>query len=678
MQTATRRIIPFTLPWDDAPVDLSFLFEKEKPAGKHGFLQVRAGRMAFEDGATGRFWGTNFNSAANFPPHSHSEKVARRLAKFGVNLVRFHQMDGDWSTPNIFQFSKGPRLADTRHLDPVSMDRLDYLIHCLKREGIYIYMDLLTYRRFRSGDGVAAADQLWDAARPYSNFDPRLIELQKEFNEQLWTHVNPFTGLAYKDDPAIVMTELANENELLSLGMNRNLVEPYRSQLESRYLAWAKPRGIPSPATPVDFAGSDASVITFLSELQRAYYQEMYRHLRQLGVRIPITGTNWCQGGMSSLETQLVTDFTDSHVYWYSWGCWTPTEKRFLNRSMLGERDPILAALSGYRVLDKPFFASEWDDPWPNEWRAESPLQLAAVACLQGWAGTAIHTYRYDCREHVNQIAAPITSDALSGVPYRGGVFDTFNDPAKFGLFYHAALMMRRGDVREPDIGTEIVLTGLLHDDTTGALEGLIHPAHVPALLGASEVCKVGMRLPGSAACGARQAPMNEPIVPKDATEIRSETGELYRNLAKRYGIIDTPRTKVAYGFLGALGAVAMKGLTVKVDTDFAVIALSSLCDEDTAHSNNLLLTAVGRADNTGAEYNSDHTLQLKLGHGPIQIEVIEATLELETDIPGLKVWSISEAGFQVGPVPATYGAGKIRFTIGGSFPSMYYLIQQI
>jgi hypothetical protein len=30
-----RRTIPYTLPWDDMPIDLSFIYEKEKPAGKN-------------------------------------------------------------------------------------------------------------------------------------------------------------------------------------------------------------------------------------------------------------------------------------------------------------------------------------------------------------------------------------------------------------------------------------------------------------------------------------------------------------------------------------------------------------------------------------------------------------------------------------------------------------------
>ena len=111
MQSSLRRTVAYSLPWDDAPVDLRHLFAGEQPAGKHGFLTCRGGKMVFEDGTEARFWGTNFNSAANFPSHDYSEKVARRLAKFGVNLVRFHQLDGDWSTRNILQFNKGDRLA---------------------------------------------------------------------------------------------------------------------------------------------------------------------------------------------------------------------------------------------------------------------------------------------------------------------------------------------------------------------------------------------------------------------------------------------------------------------------------------------------------------------------------------------------------------------------------------
>ena len=86
----------------DAPIDISFVFEDEKPAGKHGFMKCVGDHFEFEDGTSARFWGVNFNGGANFPEHEDAEKVAKRLAKFGINMVRFHQLDAEWNTPNIF------------------------------------------------------------------------------------------------------------------------------------------------------------------------------------------------------------------------------------------------------------------------------------------------------------------------------------------------------------------------------------------------------------------------------------------------------------------------------------------------------------------------------------------------------------------------------------------------
>ena len=132
-----KKYVPYVLPWDDMPIDISHVFEHEKPAGKHGFMTVQGNRFVFQDGTEMKFWGTNFNSGANFPPHEYSRKVAKRLAKTGINIVRFHQLDAEWSTPNIFQFAKE---IQQQYKKPGSEPGSpDYLIYCLK-EGIYIYL----------------------------------------------------------------------------------------------------------------------------------------------------------------------------------------------------------------------------------------------------------------------------------------------------------------------------------------------------------------------------------------------------------------------------------------------------------------------------------------------------------------------------------------------------------
>ena len=58
------KYIPFPMFCDDMPIDISFMFENEAPAGKHGFLKADGDVFRFEDGTEGRFWGVNVNGGA--------------------------------------------------------------------------------------------------------------------------------------------------------------------------------------------------------------------------------------------------------------------------------------------------------------------------------------------------------------------------------------------------------------------------------------------------------------------------------------------------------------------------------------------------------------------------------------------------------------------------------------
>ncbi|MGI6574090.1 MAG: hypothetical protein ACOX19_12025 [Fermentimonas sp.] len=660
-QAGQKGWIPYTLPWDDMPLDLSFVYKNDKPAGERGFLKVKGDKFVFEDGTEARFWGTNFNSAQNFPPHEHSEKVAKRLAKVGVNIVRFHQLDAEWSTPNIFQFSRGENKPNTMSLDPESLDRLDYLIYCLKKEGIYVYMDVLTYRRFETGDGVESAYQLGDAAKPYSTYNRRLIELQKKFNSDLWNHVNPYTKLAYKDDPVIAMVEITNECDLWSQEVK---VEPYRSELEKMYRDWAAENKVKVGKEKVTFDKSDVNVQKFFIAVTTDYYNEMIEYMRGLGVKIPIAGTNWTRNA-AHLYAQLAGDFTDSHAYYYNFGLWRDGSKKFMNDPMTASEHNMIPGLAFYKVQDKPFFVSEWDNPWPNEWRAESSLLMAAVGSFQGWGGFAIHTYRYSLDEDVDMIAKPITGEALNGVYYRGGLFDTFNDPAKFGLFYHAALILRRGDVKPAGETIGVKLDDLL------ANRGKAH-------LLTAEKHRVESVFPEMPKKGQRMVGVNDVIVDVAKGEVLSDTKELYRNLNKKIGWIDSPKTKAVYGFVGKEGEILLNDVKVEVKTDFATVAISSLTDEPIKSSGNMLLTAVGRAENTNSEYNASREQVLKVGQGPIQVEVIDAIVEIKTDKKNLRVMSINPQGSITGYMPSEYKDGVFRFEIGKEFQSMYYLIQEL
>jgi hypothetical protein len=158
------------------------------------------------------------------------------------------------------------------------------------------------------------------------------------------------------------------------------------------------------------------------------------------------------------------------------------------------------------------------------------------------------------------------------------------------------------------------------------------------------------------------------------AREVTSDTGELYRNWGREYGLIDSPRSQVVYGFVGRNSPLKTTDLKVDARTDFAVVALSSLTDAPITESDNLLLSTIGRARNTGEKRQDGQIVDF--GTCPILAEVIETGVSIRTSVPNLMVWAINAEGFYVGRVPATYADGVLTFRLGEVFPSIYYLIR--
>ena len=643
--------IPYPFYHDDVPVDISFLFESDKPAGNHGFLKVQGRDFVFEDGTKVKFWGTNFNGGGCFPEHEYAKKLAKRLAKIGINLVRMHQLDSEWNTPNIFSFNKGKRVTDA-HLDPESVDRLDFLIKCLKDEGIYVYMDMFTYRKFRSDEGVENAHMFIDAGKPYSCFSRKLIELQKEFSTQFWTHENSYTGLRYCDEPAIVLAEITNENELFYKPESFDFIEPYKSELLGMFEEWLAKNGKKRDLKEVNLSShSDRDVLDFKVEVQTSYFKELYDHMRSDGVKIPITGTNQntCYECYKSNDGM---DFLDIHPYFYDWR-WGEFEKNCMNKSVTEVRKSYLTSSSKMTDKDRPTYISEWDAPWPNEYRADSVIYTAAIGMLQGWSGFAIHTYSYSSKlQNMNMLGKEFSCEKIGNTPFRQGIFSTWNDPAQFGLFYHAAILTRRGDVKASD---EIRFFEY-DSEQRGSVKGCDF---------AIDKCALVNHKDGIEAYNTEED--------KGVNAVTSSTGELYRDVENKYGFINTSMTKCAYGFLGKNGKIELDGVNISSETDFAVIAMSSLSDKPITESDNILLTTVGRAKNTNAKFDGERMLEY--GEPPVLIESIEAEIEIETPYKDMTVWAISAEGYYIGNPPSEYKDGKLTIKLGKESMSMYYLV---
>lgn len=238
---SSRWPVAFVLPYDDSSGGVTQFGDRlnHKPAGSLGSVGVNTGGHFEVGGERIRFWGVNITSASVFPSHSDAEKVAARLAKFGVNVVRLHHMENHWGGPSLIDYSQG----NSRNLDANNLEKLDYFVAQLKAQGIYINFNMLTSREFMPSDGLPVEiEQLdWKQRHILGYILPALRALEKEHAASLLTHVNPYTGLSYAEDPAVAFVEVNNENSIYQQYFNGSIdiwPEVFIAPLRDRWNSW--------------------------------------------------------------------------------------------------------------------------------------------------------------------------------------------------------------------------------------------------------------------------------------------------------------------------------------------------------------------------------------------------------------------------------------------------------
>jgi hypothetical protein len=573
-------------------VDLSYL--NDPPAGKHGFLRVEGDRFIFEDGSEIRFWGIVLNGDACFPDKAEALTLAKRLASLGFNLVRLKNLDAPWTERGLIDYR---HWRDSRHLDYRNLDRLDYLIYVLKQEGIYIYLDLLTSRKFRELDGIRDAATLPYSGKGATLIDPRLIKLQKEYARQLWTHFNPYTELRYRDDPAIALTVLTDENDLTThyfLTPERSSAHPELSKLFlNRLDEFAEFNKLSKSLTRGAVKTPEGRMA--LNDIMISYFYQMDRYLRGIGVKIPITATNWATN-LHDLPALASMDFIDQHIYadggLFKADFMTPPFREGTS----------LQRQSFARVEGVPFVVSEWNKEFPKEYRAEYPLTFAAVAAFQGWNGVILHSY-------ASKRQVP---------PHLYHPMDVIVDPARIALLPAAAVIFRRA-VNEAFDSSIIKIS--MHD--------IYSDNYIPDDMMAYRTGLWRKRLSLSWDDEREGVDPMHFFLPPDAKEARSRSEDMVWNWEDGYRIINT---SLVQAFVGKGGGKKRRtdDAIFQIDNDFYAAAVVSLGSDDTPinSAEKIFVVVTGRVKNTNEIIDhSDGGRVVYTGEAPILSEVITGNI---------------------------------------------------
>lgn len=444
-------------------LDLSSISEPG-PAGKHGRAVIsKSGRLAFEDSpdVQRRLFGFNgFFHEIRKLEGSDRKTTAQRIAQYarlvkrqGYDIVRPLVMD--------MYLMEGSTSANGK-FNPEKLDNIDRLIAEFKNNGVYTYLTIGAYR-------LGMKDP-WDFSieRKTGNYMTRMY-IGEEIIRSNWktvavnmlNHVNPYTGLAWKDDPAIACVEFYNEQEI---GMNRlaSLQPELKALFNSRWRAWLlrkykTPEAVAavwadkSFAAPGAFEKLEIPDETGSSRIQANDFGLFFRDLAREEMA-------WCEDivrgtGYNGLISQFnfSKQILDSAVRWETsevvstnyYYC-HPTEfskggSRCSQTSSAGEAASYWRDCNSTRFADRPLFITEHNHAFWNKYQHEDGLIFAAYSALQGFSEVTVHE---------DAVSLKVTGPNID--------FSIASSPVGRANEFVAACLFRRGDVKEAARSVEL------------------------------------------------------------------------------------------------------------------------------------------------------------------------------------------------------------------------------
>ncbi|MBR0506887.1 MAG: hypothetical protein IJJ84_15915 [Kiritimatiellae bacterium] len=628
-------------------LDFSGMGLQDAPAGKYGWLKNAGGHFEFEGrpGVHQRFYGVNLCFSASFPDQALADELVTRLVRLGYNTVRIHHYE-NWD--GVVKGSK-----DRLTFNEEWTKRLDYLLFRAMEKGIYVTTDLFTTRPVMWRDvGIDRDGQV--PQQVYKNLigvHAPAFENWKTFSRNLLTHVNPYTGRAYKDEPGLPLISLINEGHLTWCWDAIKKEAP----MKAAWKKWLAAKRAADPAFAKDVsddaekvpAWNNAALIAFMADVEDDLSRRQREFLRALGVKALLTSQN-CGGHYTPLMAMREAryDYVDDHFYVdhpqfiaRSWSL--PSRCPNTNPVFSKLLPPVACAYT--RMPSKPFCITEWNFSGPGMFRGVGGIMTGAMGALQDWDGLWRFAYSH-------------SDDNLRdrrGVP---GYFDVGSDPLGQASDRASVCLFLRGDMAPladklaltvtPDtfMPADGKPTGVVPKWRDAAWQTQVGTAVAPASAGV-KTFKLGEQL------DREKAPV--PLAPNAALAFDRTVGSFK---------IDTPRT--AGGFTPK-GALAAGPVAFDVGDVPATVWASSLDGRPIAQSSRILVTHLTDVQANGNVYaDKAKTTLLKWGAYPPVVQNGSAAVTLTLANPGAyEVWGLATTGKRLEKIPAAVRDGKLAFT---------------
>jgi len=618
-----------------SPIDLRSL--NETVAGENGWIQAKGDVFVHaKTGQPERFWAVNVGADLLQMDAGMMRSMARFWAKHGVNLVRLH----------------GPLWSeDLKPLPPAELNKVFTFVATMKQEGIYtalsiyfpVWLELQENSLFPGYNGQHPFALLF--------FNPEFQQLYFAWWQALLTTPDPLTGKALRDDPALAMVELVNEDSYFFWTF-----KPYESVpaqqmaiLERQFATWitakygslekartAWKQSNPAETFKVNGDRSNGAVgilpigeitaqretqrakdtAAFLAESQATFFKAAIAYLRkELNYQGLIYASNWITADAQRLGpldkyTNTVADFMDRHGY-FGGRHEGPRASYSLNpddiyedRSALLFTDPkdkqkqdFSLPIMDIRYNNLPSTITEINWVMPNRFRADFPLLAASYGLLQGTDGFfffAAERPGWDDGLGKFAIASPVVMGQFpaTALIFRKGLLQPGISVADIPLKTADLFDLQGAPVTAPQNLDEFRAKDVppgqaLRSDRVSSIDPL-----------AFLVGQVNLQFTHREG-EAQQVELSQ-WINRQAKTVRSSSDQLLWDYQRGLVTVNAPQVQGVTGFLRQAGVQELPQMRVSAEMDYGTVLLVALDNQPLKTSRRMLLQVMSEEQNFG------------------------------------------------------------------------------
>lgn len=602
----------------------------DAPAGKHGALGRNGSNLVFEDGTAAKFYGVDIIGNANFPDKSSAANIAKEIAMDGVNLVRMRKIDG-------IIFGNNETHAS---FDKNMVDKLMFFISELKKNGVYVYLSLISDYRLFASDGIDNYED-YRAGLGFDGFwNEDLIRLQKEYVNMLMNTNNSYTGLTLLNDPAVAMVEFADSKSTLDFSTGKDsaanmeaqekLNKMYNDFIKSRYITTASlnSKWNEYDKTPIetiedgnlraDFAWrsvlhSDTykkDMTDFLTNIEKKYYNEMKAVVPN---KLSTVNTNPVNDyKFADVKVTSSTDFTarnsvHAKIMSVSDKISKNTVFNIYTSPTADMQNSTIHDLSLNAISNQPFICG-YGAGMPNLYVSAESVMVPSFAAQNNWIPIQ---YSYANDEYQNSMISD--TYAIYENPVKKALL-----PAIAMLYYSMNPIEETKKVVSLDTIDNIPISckTLYTNNTRFSFEG-----------NGNETDKV------------------------DYDTKKIQTDKIFWDSTEGIFEARSPKAEAMSGFFTQ--SEEMPSFILSADNTFVTAVLAAKDGKDIKNSSNLIFTVLCGAQNKGNSVNIVKDSYIDIGKAPILVETITGKMTLK--IKGnFSVWALNANGERQSKIAVT------------------------